>query len=128
MAVATPALLRARGDDFPRDDAAAVIGAARDAVVLRGGSELDSAIQRVGERLVKRGLVDSPDDVYWLELDEVSSALDKGGDQRTMAAARRAGWDPARPVPDTRGPTLPPDAPRMYLLREILDLLAGAKL
>jgi hypothetical protein len=130
MAFATSAMLRARGGDFPFDDATAVLSDARALVVQRGAAALEAAIQRVGERLVRSNRLATPEDIYWLDIDEAVAVLERGGDQRSLVEARRTGaaQRPVAAAPETIGPPLPPDAPRMYLLREILALIAGADL
>jgi hypothetical protein len=130
MAFATAAMLRARGGDSPIDDAIAVLSDARALVVQQGAAELDGAILRIGERLVRSGRLAATDDVYWLDIDEAQTALAGGGDQRGLVEDRRAeaARRPETAAPETIGPPLPPDAPRMYLLREILALIAGADL
>lgn len=70
----------------------------------------------IGGRLHERGLLDNPDDVVFLEVDEASRALRGGTDERETARRRRAerawvaahpgppflGGEPA-PTPDVRG-------------------------
>jgi hypothetical protein len=130
MAFATSAMLRARGGDFPQDDAVAVLADARALVVQRGAAELEAAIRRVGERLVRSGCIATPDDVYWLDIDEAQAALARGGDQRSLVESHRAeaANRPETAAPEMIGPPLPTDAPRMYLLGEILALIAGGDL
>jgi hypothetical protein len=127
MGVATPVMLRYRGDAVPEDDARAVLAEVREIVVQQGTAELDRALLRTGERLVRRGVLAEAEDVHWLEMEEVRSALQDGGDQRALVEARRAtATEPAREnAREVIGPTLPADTPRMLLLRQILNLLAG---
>lgn len=129
MGAATPALLRARGDPFPVDDARLVLAEVRELVLRRGSAELTGAVERIGERLVRRGSLATPEDVYWLTLDEVQAAFRQGGDQRCPVELRRATAVQAGAVaPEVIGPPLPPDAPRISLLRQVLSLLAGETL
>jgi pyruvate,water dikinase len=45
---------------------------------------------QVGERLVSEGVVEGADDVFFLTVAEVIGGLERGGDRRAEAAARRA--------------------------------------
>lgn len=67
----------------------------------------------IGRRLHERGLVDAPDDVAFLEVDDVRRAFREGVDERETARRRRAerGWVAAHPGPPFLGgePTPPPD-------------------
>ena len=58
----------------------------------------------------------------WLEAREL---LRSPADRRALAAQRKLeiGEHVSVMMPDTLGPALPADAPRMYLLREVLQLL-----
>ena len=47
----------------------------------------------VGDRLVAKGVVDQPDDVFYLYRDELVDALTNGGDRRAIVAERRASFD-----------------------------------
>jgi phosphohistidine swiveling domain-containing protein len=51
-----------------------------------------SLLAAVGTELAARGLLDRPDDVFFLDLAEARSAL-SGGDHRDAVAARRAEYD-----------------------------------
>ena len=65
----------------------------------------------VGERLVEKGVFDSPDDVFFLYRDEVVDALQRGGDRRAVVAERRASLAKASEViPPTSIGNPPPTA------------------
>jgi len=111
--------------DSSIDEARAVAEEALGTVRERGGSLLDGALLRVGERLVRSGCIERPEEVQWLDLQETREALTSRLDRRQLVATRQA--EEARQVPTSGpeqvGPALPPDAPRMYMLRDILDLI-----
>jgi phosphohistidine swiveling domain-containing protein len=72
-------------------------------------SVLRRFVLAVGERLVARGVFESPDDVFFLYRGELEDALTKGGDQRAVVAERRASFERAgRVIPPTELGTLPP--------------------
>ena len=52
----------------------------------------------VGQRLVDKGVIDDPDDVFYLYRDELVDALTDGGDRRTTVAERRASFERASAV------------------------------
>jgi len=94
------------------------------AVVQRDGSAAFSgACERLGIRLAQASIVNHPQDVAWIEWDEVRQALREGVALQSLVEARQA-EAAARPkvLPPTIGPELGDDAPRMYLVREILAL------
>ncbi len=65
----------------------------------------------VGERLVAKGVVDAPDDVFYLYRDEVVDALRNAGDRRAVVAERRASMERASrviPPPALGNPPPPP--------------------
>jgi pyruvate,water dikinase len=63
----------------------------------------------LGDRLVAKGLIEKPDDVFFLYRDELVDALATGGDQRSLVAERRASFDrSAQIVPPTALGTPPP--------------------
>jgi len=119
-------LLEGIGESAP-EDALAVFEDMRTLVIDQGTAAFDGAVQRVAECLVQAGSLDQPEDVEWLEYEEVQEALRSGGRYQATVVDRRAQAerDPGPPGPDRVGPLLPSDAPRMYLLREVLDLIAG---
>jgi hypothetical protein len=94
-----------------------------DLVANRGGGLFQTAIERVGQRLTDDGCIDAPDDVNWLEWMELRDALVHPTRRQSLVAERMAEAErPAVSEPLMIGPTLPSDAPRMYLIREVLQL------
>jgi hypothetical protein len=91
----------------------------------RGEALLLSAVDQIGSRLERARCLDQEDDVYWLEWKEVRAALVQPSDLRNLVEDRQdvARQARSRSGPATLGPELPPDAPRMYLVREVLALL-----
>ena len=91
----------------------------------RGKALVNRALAGAGERLARDSVIESPADVHWLEWEEVCDLLNSPGDrnalivQRKLASEREAALMPAA----TLGPKLPPGAPRMYLIPEVLRLL-----
>jgi hypothetical protein len=98
---------------------------ALDLVADRGKGLIHLALSRVGERLVKGDVIEKAEDVFWLEWMEICELLQASKDQRARVAERekQAARDADAPAPAVLGPSLPPDAPRMYLLGEILQLM-----
>lgn len=94
-------------------------------VAVQGKALIDSALARAGQCLVKADVIDRADDVYDLEWKEVIALLKKPQSRRALIAERRvqAARDAKAPAPENLGPASAPGAARMYLLREILDLL-----
>jgi rifampicin phosphotransferase len=69
---------------------------------------------QVGQRLVERGVIDKPDDVFFLYNAELLQALQSGGDYREPVAQRRTAMDGAgRVVPPFHlgAPTAPSNDP-----------------
>jgi hypothetical protein len=116
------------------DDAQSAVRAAEDAsavtkealgAVERGKSILLSALQEVGGRLTSSGHLKQAEDIYWLQWIEVRNTLENGGKLESIVEKRESEaiqLGQSSP-PSTLGPPLSDDAPRMYLIREILDLL-----
>lgn len=80
----------------------------------------------VGERLVEKGIVDQPDDVFYLYRDELVDALQQGDDRRKIVAERRASMERASQVsaPTTLGtPPPPPDVPDPFMDALVYRLL-----
>lgn len=126
--VAPAALLQANVGEFGPEVAGLAANLTRqglEGVADRGRALVAIALGRVGERLVEANVIEKADDVFWLEWQEVRDLLQIGQDRRALLAARKA--EAARlsqlAAPETIGPELPPDAPRMYLIHEILKLL-----
>jgi hypothetical protein len=94
-------------------------------VADRGKTLIRSAAARIGERLVASHAIDRADDVFWLEWTEILELLQSRQDRRALVVERQAqaARDADSPSPAILGPSLPPDAPRMYLIGEILKLL-----
>ncbi len=72
----------------------------------------------VGDRLVGKGVVDRPDDVFYLYRDELVDVLTNGGDRRAIVAERRASFERASKVtaPTELGtPPPPPDVPDPFM-------------
>ena len=94
-------------------------------VAVQGKALIDSALARAGQCLVKADVIDRADDVYDLEWKEVIALLKKPQSRRALVGERRvqAARDAEAPAPENLGPPLAPGAARMYLIREILDLL-----
>jgi hypothetical protein len=90
----------------------------------RGGATFGAALDRTGALLARAGCIDAPEDIAWLEYAEVRVALGHGGAYQATLSARRSEANLAKEVGPARvGPPLPPDAPRMYLVREVFDLI-----
>ena len=125
--IAPTAMLQTGVGETPMAEALAVVQEMRDLVVGRGTAELRAAVGRVADRLVAKGCIAAPDDIDWLDLGEVREALQHGGDRRALVAERQAvaAAPAATDAPPTIGPPLLPDAPHMYLVREVLALIAG---
>jgi hypothetical protein len=126
--VAPTVLLRQRAGEVGHEIGALagdLTGQALDLVADRGKGLIDLALNRVGERLVKATVIEKAEDVFWLEWMEICELLQTPKDQRARVAERKnqAARDTDAPAPAIIGPSLPPDAPRMYLLGEILQLL-----
>jgi phosphohistidine swiveling domain-containing protein len=70
------------------------------------------ALLEFGRRLASRGVVADPEDVFFLERDEVLAAFETEGDLRELVARRKGerAWVVAHPGPATYGrqPALPP--------------------
>ena len=80
----------------------------------------------VGERLVAKGVLDQPDDVFFLYRDELVDALTNGGDRRSTVAERRTSFDRACEVlaPAVLGTPPPPsDVPDPFMDALVFRLL-----
>lgn len=110
------------------EDGEAVLREALALVRAQGAALLDSVVARVAQRLVEMGRLATPEEARWLEWPEMRQALAGAGDWRARAMERSATAALAvpGPSPETIGPPLAPEAPRMYLLREVVELLAAA--
>ena len=98
---------------------------ALEVVAVQGKALLCSALARAGECLAGTDVIARAEDVYYLECKEVIALLKEPQDRRELIAGRlaQAARDAQAPAPENLGPVLMPDAPRMYLIRDILDLL-----
>ncbi len=94
-------------------------------VADRGKTLIRSAAARIGECLIAADVINKADDVFWLEWTEILELLQSRQDRRALVVEREAQAvrDADSPSPAILGPSLPPDAPRMYLIGEILKLL-----
>jgi len=94
-------------------------------VAQRGGELVAAVLRNVGQRLVEDNVIDQAEDVFWLEWLEARELLQAPADRRPLVAQRKReiGENISVMMPDTLGPALPADAPRMYLLKEVLQLL-----
>ncbi len=121
---APAAMLEAEGQPLP-DDARVAVDEALGLIRDRGAELLNGALERVGQALVELGTIDQATDVHWLEYQEVRDALRDGRRLTHRVAERRASFaqPSGRAGPATIGPPLAPDAPRMYLLREVLAII-----
>jgi len=81
----------------------------------------------VGDRLVAKGQIDRPDDVFYLYRGELVDTLTGGNDQRELVAERRASMEAAAqagPAPTTLGtPPPPPEAPDPFMDALVFRLL-----
>ena len=126
--VAPTVLVRQHIDEFGQDITELGKEFTRQAlelVAVQGKASIDSALTRAGECLVNANVIDRADDVYDLEWKEVIALLKEPQNRRALVAERRfqAARDAEAPAPENLGPALAPGAARMYLIKEILDLL-----
>jgi pyruvate,water dikinase len=79
----------------------------------------------VGKRLVARGILDRPEDVFFLYKDEVRQALSAGTDYRQSARQRRAAFDEASRIvpPDHLGEPTPANPDPFFIA--IVDKMLG---
>lgn len=128
-AVFAPVAMLEHGERQPiPSDTRSVVSEALELIRDRGGALLEDSVRRVGRRLVERGAIDRAGDIFWLELQEVREALRTGCDLRDQVLERsgqRERW-PRSDASEIIGPVLPPDAPRMYLVREVLEIVSSA--
>jgi rifampicin phosphotransferase len=63
------------------------------------------SLLEIGRRLAERGQIDRPEDVFYLEIDEVPAALSTGGSHRALIAGRKSeeAWVIAHPGPRHHG-------------------------
>ena len=91
----------------------------------RGKALVNRALAGAAERLARDSVIESPADVHWLEWGEVCDLLQSPVDHGGLVAQRKSESerDAAEVAAASLGPWLPPDAPRMYLIPEILRSL-----
>ena len=83
-------------------------------------------VVEMGRRLVAKGVIDDPDDVFFLHRDELVDAVTNGGDHRAVTAERRASFSRASTVipPGALGtPPAPPDTPDPFMDALVYRLL-----
>jgi len=91
----------------------------------RGGELITIALIKAGERLAQADAIAKAEDVFWLEWSELRDLLRCNENRRELIGQRQraASSDSNVAAVDSLGPPLAADAPRMYLLREVLQLL-----
>ena len=80
----------------------------------------------VGDRLVQKGVIEAADDVFYLYRDEVVEGLEHGGDQKALAAERRASMERSSRVPPPGAlgtPPPPPEVPDPFMDAIVYRLL-----
>lgn len=93
----------------------------------QGGELIAAALVNIGQRLTAAGVIARAEDIFWLDWQEAVGLLTSGEDHSSVVAERKRGrgLDYSVTMPDGIGPGLSADAPRMYLLTDILRLLDG---
>jgi hypothetical protein len=132
------AMLQRRLADLPADspDRPGVAAIADEGTVIlqdalglvrqQGSALTETVVALTAGRLVDAGRLATADDIRWLEWGEAREALTAAGDWQERVAQRQAAARAApSPAPETVGPPLAPDAWHMYLVREVLALLAA---
>jgi hypothetical protein len=109
------------------ETATRLTGAALALVAGQGGELIAGALVSIGQRLTDAGVIARAEDIYWLEWQEVTGLLIAAEDRCALVAERKrhSGLNLSVTMPDGMGPDLPSDAPRMYLLADILRMLDG---
>ena len=109
------------------ESAKRLTGAALALVAEQGGDLITGALVSTGQRLTAAGGIDRAEDIFWLEWGEVTGLLQVAEDRRTLVVERKcdSGLNFSVTMPDGMGPDLPADAPRMYLMADILRMLDG---
>ena len=81
----------------------------------------------IGHRLVQRGQIDERDDVFWLEVTEIRTALQEGGEQRPLVQRRKAErfWVEAHPGPASYGKSPGPPPPLSPFPQDARIVMAG---
>lgn len=123
VAVCPTVMIRQGIGETPIHEAMAVVKEVV-AALQRGDRVFATALQRAGERLARAGCIGAPEDVGWLEYAEMRAALERGGAYHPRVAQRRSSAaDRPRTPPPVVGPPLSPDAPPLYLLPDVLELI-----
>jgi hypothetical protein len=119
------AMMEHESDQQLPEDVRSVIAEALNLIDREGGVARGGALRRVGDGLVQLGAIQRADDVHYLGYGEVRDALRHGGDRSALVAERAAAHRPSKGavLPETFGPALPPNSPRMHLVREVLALI-----
>lgn len=110
-------------------EVSATVQEARRAVWERGADVLDKALRRVGAMLLELHVIETADDVHWLEWGELRRALEHPESREDLVDERKRAAAPAADdgdPPPVIGPDLPADEPRMYLVQETLALIGEA--
>jgi hypothetical protein len=127
--VLVPRLLLEQNDAQLNAETAASAGkVSMEAMALtgrRGGELITAALIKAGERLAQANAIAKAEDVFWLEWTELRDLLRCSENRRELIGQRQraAASDSNVAAVDSLGPPLAADAPRMYLLREVLQLL-----
>jgi hypothetical protein len=112
------------GQEAPQETRS-VVDEALELIDGHGGPAVQAALLRTGDALVQTGAIERADDVYYLDYEEVREALRDRRDRRQLVAerARDLGAPTGGPPVATFGPAIPPNAPRMHLIREVLEII-----
>ena len=107
-------------------DGAEVVKEALKLVRDEGTAKMEEFVRRVSHRLVDMSVL-APGEIHWLEWKELRQALTEPGDWKARAAERKAAaqQQPSGEPAEHVGVNLPPDALRMHLVREVVDLLSS---
>jgi hypothetical protein len=121
-------LLKQNVAQLNADTAASAGKISKEAMALtgrRGGELITTALIKAGERLAQANAIAKAEDVFWLEWTELPDLLRCSENRRELIGQRQrsASTDANVGAVDSLGPPLAADAPRMYLLREVLQLL-----
>lgn len=109
------------------ENAQRLAGAVLRLVAEQGGELITDALIKIGQRLTDAGAIGRAEDIFWLDWQEAVALLTSAEDRRAVVDERKRGrgLDYSVTMPDGIGPELAADAPRMYLLTDILRLLDG---
>jgi hypothetical protein len=120
------AMLQERDATAFSEEARAVLDEAQELVIAQGAELSYAALERVGARLAQAGCLGNAADIHYLDLQEVRDFLRERRDVRPLVVERKSAQRTSKTesVPETLGPPLASDAPRMHLLREVLALVS----